>query len=291
MKKILITGGAGYVGSNLIYSLINKNPELEIVSLDNYFTGKKDNHVDSDRVTYVDGNTWDIRKIFKKNDFDQIFHFGEYSRIVHSFDDIEFVHKSIILGTYEVLNFALENNSKLIYSASSSKFGNNGKDENLSPYAFFKSKNIELIKNYREWFGLNYEISYFFNVYGKNHIAEGKYATVIAIFENQFKLNKPLTVVGEGNQSRDFTHIDDVCNALIKISNKNICHEYHLRYGKNYKIIDVAKQFSENITHIPVRRGERFNSEYFDSDTNKIINWTPKIELFKYIKEFKNLNY
>ena len=93
MKKILITGGAGYVGSNLIYCLINKNPELEIVSLDNYFTGKKDNHIDSDRVTYLDGNTWDIRKIFKKNDFDQIFHFGEYSRIVHSFDDIEFVHK------------------------------------------------------------------------------------------------------------------------------------------------------------------------------------------------------
>ena len=291
MKKILITGGAGYVGSNLIYSLINQNPKLEIVSLDNYFTGTKDNHINSDRVTYVDGNTWDIRNIFKKNDFNQIFHFGEYSRIIHSFDDIEFVHKSIIQGTYEVLNFALENNSKLIYSASSSKFGNNGKDENLSPYAFFKSKNIELIKNYREWFGLNYEISYFFNVYGKNHISEGKYATVIAIFENQFKLNKPLTVVGEGNQSRDFTHIDDVCDALIKISNKNICHEYHLRYGKNYKIIDVAKQFSENITHIPLRRGERFNSEYFESDTNKILNWTPKIELFKYIKEFKNSNH
>lgn len=288
--KILVTGGAGYVGSNLIKKLIFNNPKIQIVSLDNYFTGKRENHVKSKQVQYVIGNTWDIQKLFKKNDFDQIFHFGEYSRIVHSFEDIEIVHKSIIQGTYEVLNFALKNQSKIIYSASSSKFGNNGSDENLSPYAFFKAKNIELIKNYKEWFGLKYEISYFFNVYGKNHIESGKYATVIAIFENQFKSNKPLTVVGDGSQTRDFTHIDDVCNALMKIKDQNICHEYHLRFGKNYRIIDIAKAFSQNIIYIPKRRGERFNSEYFESDTNSILDWTAKIDLIDYINEFKQIN-
>ena len=286
MKKILVTGGAGYVGSNLIKSLIVDNNISEIVSLDNYFSGFESNHHSSGKLTYINGNTWDVFEIFEQNDFDIIFHFGEYSRIVHSFEDFEFVEKSIVRGTLEILKFCLLNNSKLIYSASSSKFGNNGKDENLSPYAFFKAKNVELIKNFKQWFGLNYEICYFFNVYGRNHIRSGKYATVIAIFESQYLNNTPLTVVGDGEQSRDFTHIDDVCSGILNVSGMNINREYYLRYGQNFRIIDVANRFNMSLDFIDERPGERFTSEYFESDTERLLNWKAEINLYEYIEEF-----
>lgn len=285
--KILVTGGAGYIGSNLIKRLV-KDPKIEkITSLDNYFTGQEANHVRSHKIEYIRGNTWDILKIFKTNNFDLIYHFGEYSRIAYSFEDIDIVYKSIITGTYSVLRFALLNNSKVIYSASSSKFGNNGKDENLSPYAFFKSKNVELIKNFHRWFNLKYEICYFFNVYGDNHIKNGKYATVIAIFERQYANNEPLTVVSPGTQTRDFTHVNDICNGIIKVSEINRNHEFHLRFGKNYPIIEVAQQFSSNIEIIGERKGERFISEDFNSDTEEILGWKAEIELYQYIKSFK----
>lgn len=290
IRKILVTGGAGYIGSNLIRNLIKEFPNSKIVSLDCYFSGSKNNHINSSNVEYIVGETWNINDYLEINDFDVIYHFGEYSRIVYSFEDLEFVGNSIVKGTLEVLKFALKNNSKLIYSASSSKFGNNGKDENLSPYAFFKSKNVELIKNFKNWFGLNFEICYFFNVYGKNHIKSGKYATVIAIFEEQYKRSEELTVVKPGNQSRDFTHIDDICNGLIAVTKKQLNKEYHLRYGKNYEIENVARMFSNKIKYINERPGERFTSEYFASDTKEILEWEAKIELEDYILRFKKKN-
>lgn len=288
-NKVLVTGGAGYVGSNLINKLLIIYPNIQITSLDCYSSGSKSNHVDSNQVRYIEGYTWDIKSIFSDEKFDIIYHFGEYSRIVNSFDDFEFVSKSIVEGTLEVLKFVLNTKARLIYSASSSKFGNNGKDENLSPYAFFKSKNVELIKNLGDWFNLEYSICYFFNVYGRNHIKTGDYATVIAIFEEQFKNKETLTVVSPGTQSRDFTHIDDICSGLIKATEKNIRAEYHLRFGKNFQIIDVAKIFSEKITYIKERRGERFTSEFFSSNTNETLNWYPKINLMDYINDFKKI--
>ena len=285
--NILVTGGAGYIGSNLIEVLINDPKIKKIKSLDNYFSGKIENHINSNKVEYINGNTWDIFEIFETNTFDLIYHFGEYSRIAFSFDDINFVNKSISLGTYKVLKFALLNDSKVIYSASSSKFGNNGKDENLSPYAFFKSKNVELIKNFHHWFDLKFEISYFFNVYGNNHIKNGKYATVVGIFERQYIDKVPLTVVSPGTQTRDFTHVDDVCEGLIKISKINLNHEFHLRFGKNYPILDVARRFTDNIEIVGERKGERFVSEDFTSDTEKLLNWKAKTELYDYIDNLK----
>lgn len=283
MNKILVTGGAGFVGSNLIEELVKDKNNI-ITSLDCYFTGKKENHLDG--VNYVEGYTWNINDIFECETFDVIYHFGEYSRIVHSFDDINFVSESILRGTPKVFEFAKKCNAKIIYSASSSKFGNNGKDENLSPYAWMKSKMVELLKNYNVWFGLQFEISYFFNVYGPKQIYEGNYATVVAIFERQFKNKEKLTVVKPGTQSRDFTHVSDIVSGLIAIESINLNNEWHLRSGKNVTIIELAEMFSD-WTFIDERRGERFTSEEFYSDTEELLGWKPKMSLNEWISFVK----
>lgn len=284
MKNVLVTGGAGFVGSNLIKKLIEENPEVNIASLDNYFTGKPENHIAG--VEYYIGNTWEADSIFENREFDTVFHFGEYSRIVQSFRDIDFVHRSILSGTPIILELCRKWEAKLIYSASSSKFGNEGKDENLSPYSWMKSKMVELIKNYGEWYDLQYEICYFFNVYGPGQITTGDYATVVGIFERQYKEGKKCTVVTPGTQTRDFTHIGDIVSGLVKASQRMDNKEWHLRSGVNVSIIDVAEMFGE-WELIPERRGERFTSEEFPSDTEVKLNWKPEYNLQDWINSRK----
>lgn len=286
MKNILVTGGAGFVGSNLIKRLKQDYPEARIVSLDNYFTGKQENHVPG--VEYYHGHTMDAPAIFEDLEvpFDTVFHFGEYSRIVQSFNDIQIVEDSIMTGTPRILELCRYWGAKLIYSASSSKFGNNGKDENLSPYSWMKSKMVELIKNYHNWYGLEYEICYFFNVYGPGQIMKGDYATVIGIFERQLREGKKCTVVSPGTQSRDFTHVEDVVNGLILAANRNDNHEWHLRSGINRTIIDVAEKFGD-WEFIPERRGERFTSEEFPSDTEERLGWKAEKQLDEWIEYVK----
>jgi UDP-glucose 4-epimerase len=283
MKKILVTGGAGFIGSNLI-EFLSKSNEFQITSLDCYFTGKVQNHISG--VEYVNGYTWDIEEIFEQQKFDIIFHFGEYSRIVYSFDDIDFVTESILRGTPKVFEFAKKNKAKIIYSASSSKFGNNGLDENLSPYSWMKSKMVELLKNYNKWFGLKYEICYFFNVYGPKQIYEGNYATVVAIFEKQFLNNQKLTVVKPGTQSRDFTHVSDIVEGVAKCINKDLNYEWHLRSGRNIQLIELAEMFGE-WEFIEERRGERFTSEKFESETENLLNWSPRYQIESWIEVIK----
>ena len=285
-KKILVTGGAGFIGSNLIEKLKGIYPNIKITSLDNYFTGKKENEIEG--VEYLKGSTIDAREILVNRDFDIVFHFGEYSRIIKSFDDIKIVHESIMVGTPIIIDLCKEWRAKLIYSASSSKFGNNGKDENLSPYAWMKAKMVELIKNYNTWFELDYEICYFFNVYGPRQIYEGDYATVVAIFEKQFLNNEPLTVVSPGTQSRDFTHVDDIISGILCVVSQNKKMEWHLRSGISVSIIDLAEMFDKNWKLIPERKGERFTSEDFYSDTNQILNWYPKWTVKLWIDKIKN---
>lgn len=284
MKRILVTGGAGFIGTNLIEEL-SKDINNKITSLDCYFTGKTENHVQG--VEYIKGYTWEIENILVNRSFDIIYHFGEYSRIVYSFDDITFVSESILRGTPKVFEFAKKCSAKLIYSASSSKFGNNGQDENLSPYAWMKSKMVELLKNYNKWFDLKYEICYFFNVYGPKQIYDGNYATVVAIFEKQFKAGKKLTVVSPGTQSRDFTHIADIITGVIATENVNLNHEWHLRTGINTKIASLAEMFGD-WELIPERKGERFVSEFFESDTLEKLNWKPKQKLEDWVALRKN---
>ncbi|MDB0059621.1 NAD-dependent epimerase/dehydratase family protein [bacterium] len=287
MENILVTGGCGFIGSNLIEHLLKEYKEVEkIVVLDNMFTGKEENKVDHKKVIYIESPTWDIDKFFsdKEGLFDTVFHFGEYSRIVKSFNDSKYVMKTNLHGTTCILEKCRKWKAKLIYSASSSKFGNDGKDENLSPYAWVKSKMVELIKNYNKWYDLQYEICYFFNVYGPKQIMKGDYSTVIGIFERQYKNNEPLSVVEPGTQYRDFTHVYDVVEGVIKSVNMNMNREWMLRSGVNYKIIDVAKMFTDNIIMLPERRGERFTSEEFNNDTEEVLNWGPKYKLEEYIK-------
>jgi UDP-glucose 4-epimerase len=276
--KILVTGGAGYVGSNLLKHL-KKHTNATLTSLDNYFTGTKDNHIKG--VKYIEDNTFNIHKLNKQ---DIVYHFGEYSRVVPSFKDVEYLATTNLWGTSRVIEQCKKWKAKLIYSASSSKFGNN---ENLSPYSWAKAKIVELIKNYKEWYDLNYEICYFYNVYGKNHIKEGTYATVIGIFENQYKNNKPLTIVGDGKQTRIFTHIDDIVNALDKVRKQNYNNEWYLSSDKEYKIIDVANMFSDNIEYIPKRKGERYNGVIVENNTKETLNWTIKHDLKTYINGTK----
>ena len=283
-KNILITGGAGFVGSNLVKQINKRYPSSNITVLDNFFTGSRD--AIPEEVNVVQSSTWDIEKWFPKTKgtFDIVFHFGEYSRIVSSFEDIDYVLKTNLHGTTRVLEMCRHWGAKLIYSASSSKFGNNGEDENLSPYAWMKAKGVELIKNYKEWYGLEYEICYFFNVYGPGQITTGDYATVVGIFERQYSNSEELTVVSPGTQSRDFTHIDDIVRGVIASVEKNLNGEWHLRSGTTHTILEVAKMFDSGYTLIPERRGERIDAVEIETDTNEKLEWEPQMSLSRYIK-------
>lgn len=286
-KNILITGGAGFVGAALIRKLLKKYKNCKIVSIDNYSCGSESNHIDSEKVTYLKKDTRHLTsplnldgQVFNP---DVVFHFGEYSRIVTSFDNINVCWDYNMEGSKAVLDYCIAEKCKLIYSASSSKFGNEGKDENLSPYAWMKAKVVELIKNYSEWFDLKYEITYFYNAYGPGQVRKGDYATVIGIFEEQYSNGDPLTVVSPGEQSRDFTHIDDIVNGVILAFEKGKQGEYPLGTGEPHKIIDVAKMFNHIHVMIPERKGERFYGKAIPSLTYQHLGWKPKIKLKDYI--------
>ena len=285
--KILITGGAGFVGSNLINFFIN-NTNYKIISLDNYSSGKKKNHLKNSRIRYINGDTKNIEKFFRNTDrIHSIFHFGEFARIYQSFIHMEDCLNSNSIGTNAVFKFCLKNKIKLIYSATSASLGNKGNDKDLSPYAFTKSKNLELLENLKKWFGFKYEVIYFYNVYGPRQISSGKMSTVIGIFENAFKNKKPLPVVRPGTQSRRFTHIDDTIKICYLAWKKNLCRHYSISHKKSYSILEVAKLFKTRIKLLNKRPGERYASALTDMNlSNKVYKYFGKISLKNYVENF-----
>ncbi len=285
---IVITGGAGFVGSNLIKLLLHKTKK-NIISIDNYFSGSRKNHIKNSRIIYIHGECSDINRILLKykKKIHSLFHFGEFSRIFQSFKKFQYCLNSNTVGTATVFNFCLENKIKLIYSATSATLGNKGNDKNLSPYAFTKSKNLELLENLKKWFGFKFEVIYFYNVYGPRQIKKGEMATVIGIFEEQFKKGKKLTVVKPGTQSRRFTHIKDTIEACYYAWKQNKCRHYSITNKKEYSIIDVAKMFNTKIKWLKFRQGERYASALTKFSFNrKIIRLYGKINLKDYISSF-----
>ena len=289
MKNIIVvTGGAGFVGTNLI-ELFLKKKKLNIISIDNYSSGYKKNHIKNKRIKYISTHTKNISKKLSniKKKIQCIFHFGEFARIYQSFLKLEECIESNSIGTHAVFNFCLENNIKLVYSATSATLGNKGNDQNLSPYAFLKAKNLELLENLKKWFNLKYEIIYFYNVYGPKQIKTGDMATVIGIFEDCYLKNKPLTVVRPGSQSRRFTHIYDTVEICFLAWKKNKCRHYSISHKQSWSIFQVASIFDSKIKMMKARKGERYASALTNMNlSNKVYKKFGAIKLKDYIGDF-----
>ena len=293
MRNILVvTGGAGFVGSNLISELL-KFKKFKIISVDNYSSGLSKNHIKHKRVKYLKGSTKNIEILLKAyiGKIHSIFHFGEFARIYQSFKKINECFSSNIEGSSNVFNFSLKNKIRLIYSATSASLGNKGRDMNLSPYAFSKAKNLELLENLKKWFNFRYEVIYFYNVYGKRQICKGDMATVVGIFEDNFKQKKKLPVVRPGTQVRRFTHVYDTVRACIFAWRKNKCKHYSIASNQSYSIIELAELFRNKIRYLPKRVGERYASALTKMNlNNKIIRLSAKIRLKDYVNNFLNNN-
>ena len=291
---IIVTGGAGFVGSNLIELLLKKT-KFKIISLDNYSTGSKKNHINHKRVSYIKGNIFNINIKLKKykNKINSIFHFGEFARIYQSFKKFDECYQSNTIGSKAVFKFCLDNKIRLIYSATSASLGNKGDDKNLSPYAFTKSKNLELLENLKRWFNFEFEVIFFYNVYGPRQIKVGDMATVIGIFENQYEHRKSLTVVKPGTQTRRFTHINDTVQICYEAFKADKCKYYSISNKNSYSILEVAKMFKSKIKFLKPRLGERYASALTKiSSNNKIIQKYGKLQLKDYISSFiKSQNY
>jgi UDP-glucose 4-epimerase len=278
-KMIVVTGGAGFVGSHLCERLVKEGHT--VISLDNYSFGSKDNHVDG--VIYKEGDTRDIETIISEVP-DLVYHLGEYSRVEQSFKDVTRVLEFNTQGTQAVLEFCRKHMIKLVYAGSSTKFADGGIGRDQSPYAWTKASNTELVRNYGEWFGLPYVITYFYNVYGPRERGDTHSGTVIGIFKELHDAGKNITVRMPGTQKRNFTHVYDIIEGLVRVGDKGEGDEYGLGHSDAYSILEVAQMFGGQIDMIPDRPGNRTNSVVDVRRASLELGWKPLRNLPDYIE-------
>lgn len=281
-RTVIVTGGAGMIGSQLIELLL---PAYRIVSLDNYFIGKKENHVAG--AEYIEGHTKDIDSLLPDENPAIIFHLGEYSRVEQSFNDLELVWESNVHGSFRVFNYWKKRKCKLVYAGSSTKFADGGMGRDQSPYAWMKASNTELVRNFGNWFDLPYAITYFYNAYGPRELADGPYASVIGRFKKLYAAGEPITVVAPGTQRRNFTHVDDLARGLRMVGEKGQGDEYGLGSHESYSVLDIAKMFTDNIVMLPERKGNRMESLVNTSRAENEFAWKAEHTVRDYIESLK----
>jgi|TARA_R110000744_G_C19366220_1_gene561941 UDP-glucose 4-epimerase len=283
--RILVTGGAGFIGTNLITRLLKEGHE--VTSIDDYSTGRKENHISG--CVYHTENIENIKQISFSSSFDLIYHIAGLSRIQPSFNDPQSTFQANTAGTQSICEFARLQNAKVIYAGSSSKWHN----PYQSPYATYKYLGEEICKMYRATYGMNIEIARFYNVYGPYEVVDGDFAAVIGIWRRQVRDGEKITIVGDGEQRRDFTHVDDICNALWRIGMKNIKHEdaWELGTGMNYSINDVylmfERKFGVESVNILDQKGNYRETLRENDDSLDRLGWKPLNQLATYIA---NLN-
>jgi UDP-glucose 4-epimerase len=281
-KLVVVTGGAGFVGSHLCERLFKDGHK--VISLDNYFTGTPENHIEG--VEYRTGHTKDIATLISETP-DLVFHLGEYPRVEQSFADIKVVLDFNIIGTQAVLEFIREKGGKLVYAGSSTKFADGGIGRDQSPYAWTKASNTELVRNYGDWFGINYAISYFYNVYGPRERGDKQTGTVIGIFAEKHAKGDPLLIHGSGTQRRNFTHVHDIVEGLVRVGESGSGDEYGIGHPDTYSILEVAKMFGGEIKHLPDPPGNRTSSRVDVRRTELELGWRPRYNLVDYIASIK----
>ena len=275
-KTIVVTGGAGFIGSHLCERLVKDGHK--VISLDNYFTGSKDNHVAG--VEYREGHTKDIARHIPETP-DLIYHLGEYSRVEVSLIEPEVVWDLNSAGTFGVLEFWRQTKCKLLYAGSSTKFGDGGLGRVQSPYAWTKASNTELVQNYGAWYGLPFAITYFYNVYGPRE-RSGKYGTVIEIFRQKRLRGEPLTVTAPGTQKRNFTHVDDIIDGLLLVGEKGQGDEFGLGAPEAYSILDIAGMFGGAVEMRPEVAGNRMDA-VLDTTKSRALGWSAARKLSDYV--------
>ena len=283
MKNILITGGVGFIGANLAEELVKQ--KYNVISLDNYSFGSKENEIKG--VTYFNHDIEDINKINKS--IDVCFHLAAMARVQPSFEVPMEYFRVNVLGTTKVMEWAKKNKVKVVYAGSSSKHFN----PSDSPYAMYKFLGEEVCKLYKKTYNINVEIARFYNVYGPREVMHEKFGNVIGIWKSKVKKGEPLPIVGDGNQRRDFTHVSDIVDGLIKIATYDNKHEdaWELGTGNNYSVNELFEMFNKRFNiksiNIPDQPGNYKKTLRQNDDLLELLNWKPKDRLRNHIENLK----